>query len=247
MAARRPRPQAKKRAGRGGPPGWLWLVAGVLLTAIAFVVVPRWLHGPSAPTFLRPEPDASKQPRPAAADDEGLAAPEPTAPAHDNPTGAEAHYDFYTLLPGKETALSDADVAAQAKVEQSQTPPPPPQPSQAPPSQVDVARNGGEAAPAAPPAVTPSTPPAAPSTATAADTSAHYLLQAGAYRASGDAEALKAKIALLGLGARVESAEIRGTMVYRVRLGPYGSARELAQAKQTLQAGGITTVAVRAN
>ena len=41
----------------------------------------------------------------------------------------------------------------------------------------------------------------------AQDDSAHYLLQAGAFQASGDAEAVKAKIALLGLSARVESAQ----------------------------------------
>lgn len=41
-----------------------------------------------------------------------------------------------------------------------------------------------------------------------------------AFGASGDAEAVKAKIALLGLNARVESAEIGGKTVYRVRMRP---------------------------
>ena len=36
---------------------------------------------------------------------------------------------------------------------------------------------------------------------------------------------------MLGLNARVESAQIGGKTVYRVRMGPYGSASELAEAK----------------
>ena len=56
------------------------------------------------------------------------------------------------------------------------------------------------------------------------DDGTRYLLQAGAFQASGDAEAVKAKIAMLGLSARVESAQIADKTVYRVRMGPYGSA-----------------------
>jgi cell division septation protein DedD len=72
-----------------------------------------------------------------------------------------------------------------------------------------------------------------------------YLLQAGAFQASGQAEELKAKIALLGLGARVESAEISGKTVYRVRMGPYGTAGDLAEAKRKLSAGGMQALAIK--
>ncbi|MGY0504729.1 SPOR domain-containing protein [Luteimonas sp. e5] len=95
-----------------------------------------------------------------------------------------------------------------------------------------------------------STAPAAPSAAAAgnADSSpaTPYILQAGAFQASGDAEALKARIALLGLSARVESATINGKTMYRVRTGPYASAAELASAKSKLDAGGLQSVAIRA-
>jgi cell division protein FtsN len=75
---------------------------------------------------------------------------------------------------------------------------------------------------------------------------ARYILQAGAFGASGDAESTKAKIALLGLSARVESAQIGGKTVYRVRMGPYGSASELAEAKQKLASGGLPAMAIKA-
>lgn len=73
-----------------------------------------------------------------------------------------------------------------------------------------------------------------------------YLIQAGAFRSSTDAEALKARIALTGEVARVESAEIQGGTIYRVRLGPYPNASKLAAAKQALGSHGIDAVAIRA-
>lgn len=73
-----------------------------------------------------------------------------------------------------------------------------------------------------------------------------YLIQAGAFRSSGDAEALKARIALTGEIARVESAQIEGGTIYRVRLGPYPNASTLAAAKQALGSHGIEAVAIRA-
>src|SRR3546814_13918044 len=78
--------------------------------------------------------------------------------------------------------------------------------------------------------------PATPTpAATSQDNQARYILQAGAFGASGDAEAVKARIALLGLNARVESAVIKGKTVYRVRLGHYRTATELASAKAKLR------------
>jgi cell division protein FtsN len=81
--------------------------------------------------------------------------------------------------------------------------------------------------------------------ATPASNDARYILQAGAFGASGDAEAVKAKIALLGLNARVESARIGGKTVYRVRMGPYATASELAEAKRKLAAGGLPAMAIK--
>lgn len=73
-----------------------------------------------------------------------------------------------------------------------------------------------------------------------------YILQAGAFQASGDAESLKAKIAMLGLNARVESASINGKTMYRVRMGPYATATELADAKSKLGNGGLSAIPIKA-
>jgi cell division protein FtsN len=73
-----------------------------------------------------------------------------------------------------------------------------------------------------------------------------YYLQAGAYQSEGDADNQKAKIALLGLEARVKSATVpdKGT-VYRVRLGPFKSQSELSDAKGALQENGITASVIK--
>lgn len=85
-----------------------------------------------------------------------------------------------------------------------------------------------------------------PAAAPAPVETVRYLIQAGAFRSSSDAEALKARIAMTGELARVESAEIEGGTIYRVRLGPYANASALASAKKTLGDNGIEAAAIRA-
>lgn len=71
-------------------------------------------------------------------------------------------------------------------------------------------------------------------------------LQAGAFGDARDAEAVKARLALLGLVARVESGTVNGKAVHRVRLGPYATARELEAAKRQLEDNGIRdAIAIR--
>jgi cell division protein FtsN len=123
-------------------------------------------------------------------------------------------YDFYTLLPEKEVVIPDAELAEEARAE---------------------ARKSAASTPAAP--TTTTTPVATTDLATA--TGDRYLLQAGAFRGSDEADALKAQIALTGEIAHIETAQINGTTVYRVRMGPYASASSLAAAKQALLSHGI--------
>jgi cell division protein FtsN len=133
------------------------------------------------------------------------------------------------MLPGDEVQMSDAEIAATERAEAQRTA-----------ATQRAADRDDAASPAA------GTAPATPATATGTATDAPYLLQAGAFGASGDAEATKAKVALLGLSARVESAQIGGRTVYRVRMGPYATASELAEAKRKLASGGLPAMAIKA-
>ena len=260
MAARRNKNQARRNSGNGTP-GWVWLVAGLVLGAAAFFIVPGLLKK-DGDGFFRPQPNPDAQPAQVvdAAGADELAADTSTAtsqpqPKQDDTAAKETQYDFYTLLPGKEVQMSDAELAASARAEQASE-------ARAQKAAADAAAKaaGNDPVPVPETQSVPATATAAtqPKPATAAETTpppaattmasaeARYILQAGAFGASGDAESTKAKIALLGLSARVESAQIGGKTVYRVRMGPYGSASELAEAKKKLSSGGLPAMAIKA-
>lgn len=74
-----------------------------------------------------------------------------------------------------------------------------------------------------------------------------YLLQAGSFPDNDDADAVKARLALMGFVARVQTVTINGKTWHRVRLGPYRSAASLEAAKQKLAAKGINAIALKEN
>jgi cell division protein FtsN len=68
-----------------------------------------------------------------------------------------------------------------------------------------------------------------------------YFVQAGSFQNAADAEKLKAKLALVGMEANVQKADIAGKGVfYRVRLGPYKGMAEANAAIANLKQNGIT-------
>jgi cell division protein FtsN len=73
-----------------------------------------------------------------------------------------------------------------------------------------------------------------------------YLLQVGAFPSAADAETLKAKLALQGFVANVQSVTVGGQTYHRVRLGPFRSATDLESTKQRLSAAGISAIALKA-
>jgi cell division protein FtsN len=72
-----------------------------------------------------------------------------------------------------------------------------------------------------------------------------YLVQAGAYRTSADADAQKAKLAMLGLDAKVSERDQAGRVVYRVRMGPFSDKNTAERIRQQLEANGIENSLVR--
>ena len=63
-----------------------------------------------------------------------------------------------------------------------------------------------------------------------------YYLQAGAFQKSSDADNLKARLALAGLEAQIQTATLPDNSIWhRVRLGPYSNAQELDKARSTLK------------
>lgn len=255
MAARRGKSQAR-RNGSNGLPGWAWLVIGVLVTLAVVLAVPRLLKSEGgADGFFRPKPNPDAQPAASNEDGEAIAPDTATDAAKPADKPKQTQYAFYDLLSSQEVAMSDAEVAASAKAEAEAEAR---AAQQANPATAAANADGSLPTPiaetpathssvSATPAVAATAAPTAAITASASADDTRYLLQAGAFGASGDAETVKAKIAMLGLNARVESAQIGGKTVYRVRMGPYGSASELAEAKSKLAGGGLPAMAVKTN
>lgn len=98
-------------------------------------------------------------------------------------------------------------------------------------------------------------PKAAPSAASKADPKPddgkaggkeQYFLQAGAFGSAGDADNQKAKLALMGFEAKVETVEVdgKGTM-HRVRIGPYGRLDDINRVRSTLAGNGVDAALIK--
>ena len=247
MAARRGKSQARRNAGNNGLPGWAWMVLGIVLTIIAVLFVPKLLKS-DGDGFFRPQPNPDAQPAPVSTGDEELVAPvdRDENAAAEPPAETETEFDFYTLLPGKEVPMSDAELAATERAEDARLAAQQRAAEQAEAAEVRALPQPVDTTPEPADPVTATTVDA-PGSATAAGAGdgSRYLLQAGAFQASAQAEELKARIALLGLSARVEPATIDGKTVHRVRMGPYGTASDLADAKRKLERGGLPAMAIK--
>lgn len=86
-------------------------------------------------------------------------------------------------------------------------------------------------------------PPAKVATAAARET---FYLQAGAFQSAADADNLKARLALLGVEAKIETAAVpeKGTW-HRVRAGPFATVEQVNRARDALRQNGIETQLVR--
>ena len=128
-------------------------------------------------------------------------------------------FEYYSVLP-------EMEVVIPPEVLRPQKPPPPP------PASVPELP-GQDTAPAR-------------VAATPASGEAVYLLQLGSFRNTGDADRLKASLALLGITARVEKVTIddKGTY-YRVRSGPY-SRDQAYSLHNSLKGNSVDSLIVRA-
>lgn len=73
-----------------------------------------------------------------------------------------------------------------------------------------------------------------------------YLLQAGSFRNMSDADQLKAKLALLGVEADIQTARIaNGETWHRVRIGPFSSTDKVRKVRRQLHDQQIDTIVLR--
>ena len=262
MATRRGKKQARRSGGSAATPGWVWLLIGIMISAVVGVAIYFKL---SQPVSNLPKPNPSAH---APKSTSSAVAPEGTAPDAAKSVPQKTKFDFYTLLPEKEVIIPDEELSARVKAEAA---------AQAASKAQAALPTGSAESPAGATPSTDNSPTtiaanagtqttsgastgvandsnamaanaaagANPDLAGTAASSGRYLLQAGAFRNAAEADNLKARIALLGLVGRVEIVQTPNGPMHRVRLGPYATASELEQAKQKLGSGGLPAVAIR--
>ena len=81
--------------------------------------------------------------------------------------------------------------------------------------------------------------------ATAEASQVSYYVQVGAFRTSDDAQAQRAKLALVGVEAKVTEREQGGRPLFRVRVGPFDKVEDAEHAKDKLDKAGVDTALVK--
>lgn len=84
-----------------------------------------------------------------------------------------------------------------------------------------------------------------PAPASAVASTGGYVLQVGAFPSASDADSMKAKLALQGFTAQVQTVTLDGQTWNRVRLGPFASATQLQDVQQRLTAAGIHSIPLK--
>jgi cell division protein FtsN len=134
-------------------------------------------------------------------------------------TASEERFDFYKMLP----ELNDKP-AAEAK-----------------PSPV-------KASAAKASAIKASAPKTAASAVAKDEPMKPAWLQVGAFKDEGDADNLKAKLALLGVESRILTSDVPDKGIWhRVRVGPFNSAAEIDTVRKQLKTNGIDSAIIKAN
>ena len=72
-----------------------------------------------------------------------------------------------------------------------------------------------------------------------------YFVQAGAFRSTEEAEAQRAKLAMMGWQAKVTEREQSGRTVFRVRVGPFGKKDDAEGIKEKFESSGVESALVR--
>lgn len=78
-----------------------------------------------------------------------------------------------------------------------------------------------------------------------ADDKWSYFLQAGAFREQSDAEGMRAKLALMGVEAKISERQAETGVLYRVRVGPFNQMEAMNKVRGKLSDNGVDAAVVR--
>lgn len=89
--------------------------------------------------------------------------------------------------------------------------------------------------------------PEQPPDTTPVESKDNYILQVGSFRNAQDAEQMKARLALLGSMASIQTVTVNGETWHRVRIGPFKGARKADEMRRMLSDNQIDTLVMKAN
>lgn len=227
----------KRKSSRGSKEGGSTLygvLAGLLIGLVVAAIVAFYVTNAPMPFVDRTARDSTRPVTPAGPSqpmaDPNLGLYGRDGPAGNSPTG-----------PTATPPVPLPEVASPGK--------PQPQPQPQPKGPVDdlgaliaTLPSGNPPAAAPAPAVAAIAKKPAPPQATSSGT---YFLQVGAYRGEKEAEALRARILLLGLPVAVQRAQVNGGPINRVRVGPFAKLDDMNRARSRLGENKIESTVVR--
>lgn len=206
---------------RSSTPGWLWLCTGLLL-GLGVAYYAYW-QGKGTITAIAQAQTVAALPMasaPSAKDApktrESAVTTKPTA------AGIDGDFDFYTILPEMQMAVPEPILA---------------------PTPVTIAKV------VAPVITTPlqlkpeaNTKLAEPEQAKALGA---YILQVGAFRQQREANGLKARLAMLGVDAKIQTVTNNRNTVHRVRIGPLNDLGKINTLRSRLHGSNINAVVLK--
>lgn len=204
--------KATKNTKKSSGPLFLGILIGYALGLISAIAI--WMYISESPSpFLAPVKTSNQTVL------EPIKAPsEKTEEEMIAAADAKNKFDFYHILPGV-----DEPAFKQEPISVSQEPTP------------------ASSTPFAPTTISPTIKPLFEQPAESVQME-HYFLQAGSFRNTNDAENQKARLALLGVVADIQSADLAEKGVwYRVRVGPFIRMNKVEEVRASLQLNGVDT------
>lgn len=129
-------------------------------------------------------------------------------------------FDFYTILPEKEVLVPEQDIITRVREEREA-------------QQVTTAKMSIDST------ATDVIEEPQPSPMKA---SVSYMMQAGSYKNSVDAEKMRSNLEAMGIEARIEKAKVGETLYHRIKMGPYAQMSSVSNIRARLKQSGIDVI-----
>jgi len=254
-ARRQPSPSKKQVRSRG-----LLVVTLLLVGAFAAGLAYIKQNAPKQTDALQP-----------VSAEKSTADPTPAAPAQSvqSVLQIKPKYDFYNDLPKRQVVIGQDEIPPR---EQRQLQPPPEQTNTKPEQttadrssassatasakpaakpvempKIELISRQGRSASTTPKAATPKPPAPAPANTTTAGGSGSWTIQAGAYSNFDEAERVRAKLAMMGIQARIEGGLSNNKQIHRVRIGPLLSRDVAVGINRRLNDNNIPALLIKSN